>query len=172
MTKSFLHSFKKTKATTQKQGSPAQYLEAAREGLAMQTAAHSSTWHFGEEKTWAADLDTGVIVFSFTDGTTATAQIQVVGTYNTADGTFLWAWDHPSVPEALRKHAALARQWGEKHGLPAFISRKIECTEGDAWSYAAVTNRLANANGVYRGPAGTALFFITFGEVSIARAEP
>jgi len=162
----------KPKTTTPTEESPTEYLEAAREGLAVQTAAHRSAWHFGEEETWAADLDAGVIVFSFSGGTTATAQIQVVGTYNTADGTFLWAWDHPSVPEALRKHAVLARQWGERTGQPAFISRKINCTEDDAWSYAAVTNRLANANGVYRGPAGTALFFVTFGEVSIARAEP
>jgi hypothetical protein len=161
----------KTKANTPEHASPANYLEAAREGLAMQTAAHGSTWHFGEEETWAADLDTGVLAFSFADGAKAKAQFQVVGTYNTADGTFLWAWDHPSVPEALRKHAALARQWGGRHDLPAFISRKIECTEDDAWGYAAVTNRLANANGVYRGPAGTALFFITFGEVNIERAE-
>ena len=162
----------KTKPTTPGQVGPDEYLQAAREGLAMQTAAHKSAWRFGEEKTWAADLDAGAIVFSFEDGTKAAVSIQVVGTYNTADGTFLWAWDHPSVPEALREHATLARQWGNANNLPALISRKIECTEDDAWSYAAVTNRLANANGVYRGPAGTALFFFTFGEVRIERAEP
>ncbi|OYT86814.1 MAG: hypothetical protein CFE46_15375 [Burkholderiales bacterium PBB6] len=148
-----------------------QYMNAAREGLAVQTSAHTATWHFGEELTWAANLDTGTIVFSFSDGVTAPAPIQVVGSYNTADGTFLWGWDHPSVPQDLRKHAVLARQWGEKHRVQAFTSRKVQCTEDDAWGFAATTNRLAQANGVYRGPSDTARFFMTLGEITLARAE-
>jgi hypothetical protein len=160
-----------TTSSSNQRISPDDYLAEARQGLAMQTAAHNSAWHFGEEETWAADLDTGEIVFTYKDGSKASAQVQVVGSYNTADGTFLWAWDHPSVPEPLRAHATLTREWGEAHNLQALISRKIECSEDDAWSYAALTNRLANANGVYRGPAGTALYFMTFGEVKLERGE-
>ncbi|MBB3121421.1 hypothetical protein [Pseudoduganella violacea] len=39
-----------------------QFIEQSREGLAQQTAAHSATWHFGEEENWSADLDTGTIL--------------------------------------------------------------------------------------------------------------
>ena len=121
---------------------------------------------------WSADLDAGLIVFEFSDGVKATAPIQVVGTYNQQDDTFLWGWDHPSVPEPLRKHAALAKQWGEKNQVENFVNRKVYCSEDDAWSFAAVANRLANANGVYRGPSGTTLVFMTFGEVKLEKTKP
>lgn len=147
-----------------------QFVAAAREGLALQTAAHASKWRFGEEESWSADLEAGSIVFEFGDGATASASIQVVGTFDTLDGSFLWGWDHPSVPEPLRKHAELARRWGEKSGVATFTSRKMACCEDDAWGMAAVAARLANANGVYRGPAGSALVFVTFGEIKLAAA--
>ncbi len=149
-------------------GQPAaDFIKGAREGLALQTAGHSSTWKLGKETDWSADLDTGIIVFKFADGSTATARLQVVGTYNKNDGTFLWGWDHPSVPEPLRQHAMLAKQWGTQHKVPAFTNRKVQCSEDDAWGFAAVANRLANANGVYRGPSGSAFVYMTFGEVRL-----
>jgi hypothetical protein len=147
-----------------------QFIAAAREALALQTAAHAASWRFGEEDNWAADLEAGTIVFEFfgdTNDTSVGAQIQVVGTYDTLDGSFLWGRDHPSVPEALSQHARLSKAWGEKSGVPAFTTRKLHCTEDEAWSLAAVTACLANANGVYRGPAGSALVFFTFGEVKV-----
>jgi hypothetical protein len=146
------------------------FVEAAVEGLRQQTSAHSATWHLGQEQNWAADLHTGSLVLTFADGTVATAAIQVVGTYNTLDGTFLWGWDHPSVPEALRSHARLAKQWGESAKVSEFTERIVKCSEDDAWRFAAVANRLAHANGVYRGRAGTTLVFMTFGEVKLEKS--
>jgi hypothetical protein len=151
---------------------PGQFVAAAREGLALQTSAHAATWHLGEEEGWAADLVAGTITFTLPDGVTAIAPIQVVGTYNTADGTFLWGWDHPSVPLALREHAQLAREWGRANGLASFTRRSVQCDEDEAWGFAAVANRLASSNGVYRGPAGDARVFMTFGEVTLERAAP
>jgi hypothetical protein len=149
--------------------SASQFMEGARQGLALQTSGHASTWQLGQEEDWSADLDTGQLVLKFSKGVTATARIQVVGTYNKADGTFLWGWDHPSVPEPLRQHALLAKKWGEQNQVPAYTSRKVKCSEDEAWTFAAVANRLANANGVYRGPAGTAFVFMTFGEVKLEK---
>ena len=149
-----------------------QFIEAARQGLAQQTAAHAAAWHFGEEETWSADLDAGTVVFKFAKGVTATAPIQVIGTYNNADGTFLWGWDHPSVPEPLRKHALLARKWGQENKVEDFVSRKVKCSENEAWGFAAAANRLAGANGVYRGPSGSTLVFMTLGEVKLEGAKP
>lgn len=143
------------------------YIQQAIEGLRTQTAAHSATWHLGEEENWAADQDNGLIEFSFADGTVAEAEMQIIGTYNTLDGTFLWGWDHPSVEEPLRAHAKLAREFGKKHGITTYTERTIECTEDEAWELTAVAARLGNANGAYRGPAGTALVYMTFGEVKL-----
>ncbi len=151
--------------------SPAQFIEQSRAGLAQQTAAHAATWHLDSAEHWFADLEKGMITFELKDGRRASAAIQVIGTYNTLDGTFLWGWDHPSVPDALRKHARLAQQWGKKNNVLHFTTRKVKCTEDEAWSFAAVANRLGNANGVYRGPDGTTLAYLTLGEVKVEASK-
>ncbi|HOY24205.1 MAG TPA: hypothetical protein PK002_13715 [Cellvibrio sp.] len=153
-------------------GAAPDYIQASLSGLQSQTAAHSQTWSFGSEESWAADLELGEITFTFSNGNVATTDIQVVGTYNTEDGSFMWAWDHPSVPEQLRAHSLLARQWGEENKQVNFTQRKVQCSENEAWEFSAVTNRLANANGVYRGPAGTALVFFTLGEIKLEKKTP
>lgn len=120
------------------------FIEASRQGLALQTSAHVSTWHLGKEDHWSADLDAGTITFHFKNGKVANASIQVVGTYNQSDGTFLWGWDHPSVPGKLRHHAQLAREWGEKrprrqlHDPPGTVFRRrrlglCRCSQSSGW---------------------------------------
>ena len=123
---------------------------------------------FGDEHyDWSVDLDAGLI--TFTSATkVVSAPVQVIGTYNTRDGTFLWGWDHPSVPEARGADARLARRFGQLHNLPLFTTRMVECTEEQAWSFTAVALYLSGAQGAYRGPAGTTLVFMTFGEMTIA----
>lgn len=122
---------------------------------------------FGDEHfDWHADLERGVI--TFTSATKmVSAPVQVIGTYNTQDGTFLWGWDHPSVPESLGADSRLARQFGELQKLPLFTSRKVECTEEQAWSFTAVALYLSGSQGAYRGPTGTTMVFMTFGEMTI-----
>lgn len=150
---------------------PEQYIEDARKGLTQQTSSHRATWHLGNEEQWSADLNAGLIVFGFADGMRAVAPIQVIGTYNQVDGTFLWGWDHPSVPEPLRKHALLAKQWGEQNQIKAYTTRNVSCTEDDVWYFSAVANRLANSNGVYRGTSGSTLVFMTFGEITFQKVK-
>lgn len=148
---------------------PNVFIKQSVEGLRTQTSTHAATWHLGEEAKWAADQDNGRIRFTFADGTIAEADFQIVGTYNTLDGTFLWGWDHPSVAEPLRKHAILAKEFGKTHGLAKFTERMVKCSEDDAWEFTAVAARLGKANGAYRGPAGTALVYMTFGEIKLSR---
>ena len=116
------------------------------------------------------DLDAGTITFTG-PGQVITAPIQVVGTYDTLDGTFLWAWDHPSVPEPLAADARLARAFGRRNELSLFTTRKVECSEDDAWLFTGVALYLSGAEGSYRAPFGTTLVFLTFGELTIAQVE-
>ena len=126
---------------------------------------------FGDENfDWHADLQKGVI--RFTSATKmVSAPVQVIGTYNTLDGTFLWGWDHPSVPEPLGADARLAHQFGALQKLPLFTTRKVECTEEQAWRFTAVALYLSGAQGAYRGPSGTTMVFMTFGEMTISPSK-
>jgi hypothetical protein len=139
------------------------------EGLKLQAEAHQASWGFGNLDRWDVDLKTGVIRFSSSDGFDATAMVQVVGTYNTLDNTFLWAWDHPSIPDERATASCLAREFGEKYALIDYSSRKVECDEETAWEYAAVTNHLADMQGVYRGPSGSTYIFLVFSEVTLSK---
>lgn len=115
---------------------------------------------------WSVDLDKGAIEFAAASYI-ASAPVQVIGTYNSRDGTFLWGWDHPSIPESRRNDAKLARQFGELHGLSQYTTRKVTCTEAEAWQFAAVASYLSGATGTYRGKSGTTLIYMTFGPVTV-----
>jgi len=62
--------------------------------LRRKTAAHDSARGLGEAD-WRVDQAAGTIVFSRPDGAFATCSVQIIGTYSTTDGTWLWAWDDP-----------------------------------------------------------------------------
>ena len=99
-------------------------LARAEEDLRLKTEFALSTWGLGQGGSWAADLDAGTIRFTNDKSWEIEAPVQVIGTLNTKDGTWLWGWDHPSVPEPLAEHARLARALGQEYALEAFTTRK------------------------------------------------
>ena len=144
-------------------------IERAKNEMGLRTQGNIEVWG-QDEASWSVDLDEGWIEFLNQKGQRITAPVQVVGTYNTKNGTWLWGWDHPSVPEPCAKDAKLAREFGERYGLEEYTTRKIECDESLCWEFAAVACHLAGAQGAYRGPSGPANVFMTFGTVTIAKA--
>lgn len=150
----------------------ADFMDAALDGLRAQTMAHSQGWSLGNEKSWAANLELGTITFTFDNGIVASTSIQVVGSYNPDGGTFMWAWDNPSIPDRLKAHSLLAKTWGKKNKQPQFTKSMIRCTEEEAWKLAATANRLADANGVYRGPADSSYVFFTLGKIQLEMQKP
>ena len=146
------------------------FIAGSIEGLRQTTAAHSATWQLGKEKTWNVDQDTGKVVFSFADGTTATSDVQIVGTWNANDSTFLWGWDHPSVEAPLQLNAARVKAFGELHGNAELSTRKNVCAEARTWDYTALAMRLSEASGAYRAEAAPGTWvYLNFGEVTLAR---
>ena len=138
------------------------------EELTAKMEAHEKLFQI-DKAAWELDQDAGTITFTSPDGTVATAPAQVVGTYNTADKTWLWSWDNPSIDEKLTAHARLAKDFGGRHGPDELIRRKFETTEDWCWKYTAVTCKLGNHQGAYRGPSGNTLVFITFGDVAATK---
>lgn len=138
----------------------------AREEIAMKTAFYQGTLGLGNGGEWSADLTTGVIRFDQPTGRILTAPVQVVGTLDTLTDTWLWGWDHPSVPENVADHAYMMQGFGEEYGIEELTTRMIPCTEEKAWDLTALAVHLNDAQGGYRGPAGSTLIFMTFGEMT------
>lgn len=145
-------------------------IEKAMNGLRAVTAVHDGMWHLGEAD-WSLDQDVGNLVFTTSKGVQAVAPAQIIATYNTEEGTWLWGWDHPSVLPALAKDAKKMLAYGQQHGYAKLTTRKIQITEDEAWELTALAFLVCGANGAYRGPAGTSLaVFMTFGEVQLSKA--
>src|SRR5689334_10096899 len=87
------------------------------EELKLKTQAHEESWGIGRASRWGLDQGTGELIFSFADGIKAVAPAQIIGTYNTEDQTWLWAWDNPSIDEKLRRDALKVRKYGEAHHI-------------------------------------------------------
>jgi hypothetical protein len=149
---------------------PALVLARSKVDLAAKTQIAQQLYYIGDARgRWDVDLDIGTIEFSGPTMTT-TAPVQVIGTYNTNDGTWLWGWDHPSVPPEVAVAAKAMKAYGERHGIEAYTTRKIACSEEEAWQFAAVASYLTGAQGAYRGPSGPTLVFMTYGTVTLKKA--
>jgi hypothetical protein len=139
------------------------------EELELKTRGHVEAWGLDKIDRWDLNQDTGELIFSFADGTRAVAQAQIIGTYNSEDHTWLWAWANPSVDEKLKKDALKVQEYGKKHGIERLTKAKWKGTEEDAWAMAALSVKIGGAQGAYRGPAGSTYVFITFGEITLSK---
>jgi hypothetical protein len=142
----------------------------AMEELRIRTASFDRLFQMGDAD-WQLDQDGGTIVFTSPKGLVATAPAQIAGTYDTDDGTWLWAWDNPSIAAPLTAHAKVVREYGKRRGIAELTTRKLKITEDKAWELAALTCKLGKDQAVYRGPAGATMVFITFGEVTLTKGK-
>jgi len=145
-------------------------LERAANELQLKTGAHDRLFQLGKAA-WDVDQAAGTIVFTSPDGVRAVAPVQIVGTFNTGDSTWLWGWDHPSVEPPLAEHAKKMHAYGTAHGLAALTTRKLVCTERDCWDITALTCMICEGQGAYRGPSGPTRVFFTFGSVSLSKSS-
>lgn len=131
--------------------------------LQARVASDGAAWGLGSEANWNVDLNQGWVSWSFADGTQMQAPVQVVGTYNTQNNTFMWGWDHPSIPEPLRRAALHAFAFGEKEDLARLTTRIVSCTQDEAWQFTALASQLDNAAGAYRGNANGTWVYMAYG---------
>jgi hypothetical protein len=139
------------------------------EELRLKTRGHVLAWGLDKISRWDLDQDTGELAFSFEDGFKAVAPAQVIGTYDTEERTWLWAWDNPSVDDALKKDALKVRKYGEEHHVERLTKARWVGTEDDAWAMTALAVKLCGEQGAYRGPAGGTKVFIAFGPVTMSK---
>ncbi len=144
------------------------FIASSMEGLKLVTETHKNKWNLGQEQSWKVDESKGTISFSFADGSVVTAPIQIVGTFNATERTFIWAWGHASVIPALQQHSLQARSFGTRYSCVELTTQTVSCNEKRAWEYTALTLLLTEAVGAYRVQAAPGIFvFMTFGDVTI-----
>ncbi len=135
--------------------------------LQIRTSAHVGAWHM-DECGWNLDQGTGQITFSDKKRRLiATAPVQIIGTYNTQDSTWLWSWANPSMEASLVTDAQKMKSYGAEKGYAMLTARKLECDELTAWKLAALACMVCKQEGAYRGPAGSTMVFMTFGKVAL-----
>ena len=144
------------------------FVDGSMEGLRLQTEAHQRLWRFGNCERWDFSQETGELVFTNPD-TIVRAPGQIIGTFDSVKGTWMWAWANSSIAPSLARDSARLREYGEEHKIRRLTTASWPAVEMDAWHMAALANRVCESNGVYRGPAGTTFVFITFGEVVMSK---
>jgi|GEM_PF-2846830 len=137
-------------------------IDKAMAGLRALTAAHDGVFRISQAD-WSVDQDEGAITFTSPNGMIAKAPVQIVGSYNTRDGTWLWGWDNPSLEDSLTEHARKVQSYGREHGYEVLTTPMLTCPEEQCWELTALACMLAEAQGAYSGPAGEVRVFMTFG---------
>jgi uncharacterized protein DUF6882 len=111
----------------------------------------------GEDESWTADIDTGVLTIG-----PYTFSAEVAG--SAAQGTFLWGWDHPSVPP---ERASLARRIHSRAaGVPELSEAEVVL---DPVAAAIVSVGLADADAWWFGEAGEATVLFLIADEQLAR---
>ncbi|HCM62765.1 MAG TPA: hypothetical protein DIT05_09500 [Morganella sp. (in: Bacteria)] len=137
--------------------------------IQLRTQAAVDLWGL-DTASWAVDLDSGTLTFTNDEkDMVITAPVQVVGTYNTDDSTWLWGWDHPSVSEPLGESARRVRSFGEQYGMDKLTMRKIAASIDDTWEFTALACHLSGGEGGYSGLSGSTRVLMVYGPVTISK---
>lgn len=144
------------------------FIAASMEGVRLQSQSHQSAWGFGKAERWDFSQTGGELVFTFPDKIVR-APAQIIGSFDTRKGTWMWAWANQSIAESLARDSVKVREYGTQHKIERLTTPNWPGEEADGWEMAAVANRICERNSVYRGPAGTSFVFFTFGTVQISK---
>jgi hypothetical protein len=118
---------------------------------------------------WRLDADRRALTFADAERDRVVARIEVVGTYDAAARTWLWAWANPHLDSASAAAARVRDQHPEVRELAAPSER---CGETKAWALAAAAAHLLGAESCYRlpGEGGVATFVALFDVRELDRA--
>lgn len=114
------------------------------------------------EHHWELDLDSGMVRFN-----DLRFPFQVLGTESENTLTWLWAWanEQTEIPENLLESSLQLRAWGEREGIPEFISPSVDLNRADGHMFSLIASEVCRASAYYRGPyEGGAVLFLVFGE--------
>lgn len=101
--------------------------------------------------------------FSNNGATKIVATAQILGSYSTSSGTWMWSWANNTVDAAVKKEMDKVKEFGETRKYKELFEPKFACDEEHAWTLTSVAGEVLNAKGAYRGQIqdGWVYFLIT-----------
>ncbi len=107
----------------------------------------------GLVKNYRLNLKKGRITLEFETRPDISADAQIAGTYSD-DGTFMWGWSHPEVPEPMQAAAWAVQQFGDRQEIEQLLTRGGQTDAGLLDKYLAICAYISNADGVFLGDHG------------------
>jgi hypothetical protein len=94
---------------------------------------------------------TGQLIFSDASQTPRVlANVQVVGSVNTEDRTWLWSWANPDVDASLYKDILEVQMLGETRGIEQLTTPFWDGDAVDGWEMTSISAYVLQAEGAYR----------------------
>ena len=138
------------------------------------TAAHAQGWGFGHADRWRLDQEQGRIVWTL-GPRTVSASVQVLGSWSSEAGTFVWSWDNDSIAPTLTRSARRVRELGEQHALIALHTSPLRLGEKQVRDLVAVAFEMLQGTGLYHPFDGTLATYLLFDDVLVeegGRTQP
>ena len=127
-------------------------------------ASHlNDEYKLGNYERWDMLQDTGKLVFSDNGTSKVIATVQILGSYSTYSGTWMWSWANDSVSNLNKQDIGKIKDYGEKNQFKELTTAQWKCPENYGWTLTSVAGYLLKAKGAYRGdiPDGIVYFIIT-----------
>ena len=126
-------------------------------------------YSFGEFEEWSLDQEVGQLVFSEGGIRQLLCSVTILGSYSEDSKTWMWGWANPSLLEPLTRDTQKVRDFGGENKIDDLVFKKVEATEAEAWAFCALSCRILDGLGLYRGPTGNG--FVVMMLKSIERCE-
>jgi hypothetical protein len=81
------------------------------------------------------------------------AEVQIVGSVNTEDRTWLWSWANPEVDPSLYKDILEVQMLGETRGIEQLTMPFWDGDAVDGWEMTSISAYVLQAEGAYRAAA-------------------
>ena len=146
-------------------------IDQCMEELRLKTEAHDGVWHISEAD-WNVDQDAGTIIFTPNNGMSVTCSVQIIGSRDSTDNSWMWGWHNPSIPEELRRHARKVQEYGDQTRNLWLTTPMMVCPPDKAWQLTALACKLNNAQGAYRGVDSETEIYMTFDSIQIGPLHP
>ena len=141
------------------------FVASCRGSLSARQPLLDSRFGIGSYQRYDYDQATKQIVFSNQGQPGVIADIEVVGTFSKASGTWMWSWANFSLLPKVRTRMKRVRALGEQRRFPRLNTYLWPADEVDAWDMAAIAAHVLRAQGVYRSPGESTDIYMTLSKI-------